>query len=51
MLRKLFYGENTTPRKIVEIKLNKEFNILDGDYIMVITYYGLIVHNGNGHNL
>lgn len=33
MLRVLFNERNTSPRKIVEIKLNKELNLLDGDYI------------------
>lgn len=32
MLRKLFSERNTSPRKIVGIKLNKELNLLDGDY-------------------
>lgn len=34
MLRKLLNERNTSPRKTVEIKLSKELNLLDGDYII-----------------
>ena len=48
MLRKLFSERNTSPRKIVEIRLNKELNLLVDDYI--IWTYSLMVkltaHNG-----
>ena len=33
-LRTLFSERNISPRKIVEIRLNKELNLLDGDYIL-----------------
>lgn len=34
MLRKLFSERNTSPRKIVEIELSKELNLLVGDYLL-----------------
>ena len=47
-VRYLFNERNTSPRKIVEIKLSEELNLLVGDYILWT--YSLMVkltaHNG-----
>lgn len=31
---KLFKEITISPRKVIEIKLNKELNLLDGDYVI-----------------